>query len=334
MNSTPLVSVIILNWNGKEYLGRCFDSLYQGTYQNFEIIFSDNVSTDGSIEFVRHQYPKIKIIEHDQHIGITVAQNEAIRLAKGKYIFSFNNDTVSDSHLLEELVKTAESDPSVGICGCKTVSYQGHHLLNAGVPLDIFGYPYGHGKPFYADAATFIRKDVFDKVGGFDERFYIYREDIDLYWRVRLYGYKIKIVETAWFHHDSSCVLEKNTYATTDRKRFLSEAHTLCILLKNYSLITLLAILPFYFLINILEILAFGFLKMKWKSPSAIHAKALRWNLKNMKTTWHLRKKIQRERIIGDWEILKVLQKTSGKMMLFREIGLPTVLARNSHYAN
>ena len=89
MNPQPLVSIIILNWNGKEYLSLCFDSLYQGTYQNFEIIFSDNASTDGSVEFVKHHYPKIKIIEHDQHTGITYAQNEAIRLAQGKYIFSF-----------------------------------------------------------------------------------------------------------------------------------------------------------------------------------------------------------------------------------------------------
>ena len=334
MNPQPLVSIIILNWNGKEYLSLCFDSLYQGTYQNFEIIFSDNASTDGSVEFVKHHYPKIKIIEHDQHTGITYAQNEAIRLAQGKYIFSFNNDTIADSHLLEELVKVSESNPSIGICGCKTVSYQGNQVLNAGVAMDIFGYPYGHGKPFYADAATFIRKDVFNQVGGFDERFYIYREDIDLYWRVRLYGYQVKIVETAWFHHDSSCVPEKSTYTTTDRKRFLSEAHTLCILLKNYSLVPLMMILPFYMLINSLEILAFGFLKRDWKSPFMIHIKAIGWNLKNIKTTWNLRQKIQRERVVGDWTILNLLQKTSGKIMLFKDMGLPTVLARDSHYAN
>lgn len=328
----PLVSIIILNWNGKEYLGRCFDSLYQGTYQSFEIIFSDNVSTDGSVEFVSQHYPKIKIIEHDHPTGITYAQNEAAHLAQGKYIFSFNNDTIADPHLLEELVKAAEADPQIGICGCKTVSYEGNKILNAGVPLDIFGYSYGKGLPFYSDAGIFIRKDIFNKVGEFDERFHIYKEDVDLHWRIRLYGYKVKIVEKAWFHHDSSCILEKNTYTTTDRKRFLSEAHMLCMLLKNYSFLSLLIILPCYFMMNAIEILAFGLLKGQWRSSLTIHWNTIKWNINNFKMTWQLRQKIQKERKISDWTILKTMNKISGKILLFKDIGLPKVIHKQSHY--
>ncbi|MBI3939295.1 MAG: glycosyltransferase, partial [Acidobacteria bacterium] len=76
--AAPLVSVIILNWDGKEYLANCFDSLYHGAFQDFEIIFSDNVSSDGSVQFVREYYPQVRVIENDHYMGITAANNQAV----------------------------------------------------------------------------------------------------------------------------------------------------------------------------------------------------------------------------------------------------------------
>lgn len=323
MEVKPKVSIIITNYNGKKYLKNCIDSLYAGVLKDFEIIVVDNGSTDGSAEFIRCNYPYVKLITLGSNLGLAIASNSGRKLAIGEYLFFYNNDTIADCNMLLNLVNAMDADKEIGICGCKTLTYDGSREINCGVQLDIFGYPYGEGSPFYVDAAIFIRSAVFDKIGAFDEKLFLYCEDKDLCWRVQLYGYKVVVLSSAIFRHDSFCAIDKEGKLTTNiRKRFMGEAFTFRMLLKNYSFFTLLWIMPAYFAINLGEIIFFIF-TVKFNIVFKVYLKAYFWNLFNLGDTLVLRHKIQKERTVNDTIIQSRMYKKSGKFKLFKTVGVP-----------
>lgn len=319
----PLISIIVTNYNGKKYLHNCFSSLMEGIYRNFEIIFVDNGSTDDSVRMVRREFPQIKIIEMGHNVGLAIASNRGARVAKGKYLFFLNNDIISDKYILRELVTVAESDKRIGICGCRTMSYDGKNEINTGVACDIFGYPYGDGLPLYVDAGIFMRRTVFDLIHGFDHKLFLYCEDKDLCWRTLLYGYKVAVVKSAIFYHDSFCAInDQGNLVTNVRKRFMGEAFTIRTLLKNYSFVTLTVVFPIYIFINCVEMLLFLF-KRRLEVVFGAYIKAYYWNLCNLPDTLRLRKTIQLERRISDADILQRMYRGSGKLRLFKKVGVP-----------
>lgn len=326
----PLISVIIVNYNGKKYLKNCFDSLRGGRYTNFEMIFVDNGSTDQSLELVRQGYPSIKIIDNKANLGLAVASNNGARAAKGKYLFFLNNDTISHPDILSELAGAAESDPRIGVCACKNMTYDGMREVSLGLSCDIFGFPFENEGPiFYADAGIFIRREVFDEIGGFDPKLFLYGEDRDLCWRVLLQGYNVVGVPTAVFYHDSGCThISRGGYTTNIRKRYLGEYAMLRSMLKNYSLETLLVILPCYLILTTFEIIFF-LLKGEAKAVVFSYLRAYWQNMADFTDTLQRRRFIQGIRRVGDDFVLKKMLKRSGKIHIFRKIGIPKF--DNSH---
>ncbi len=333
MAEGPLVSIIIVNYNGRKYLQQCFEPLLAGTYENIEIIFVDNCSSDGSVNFVRGNFPQMLVIENQENLGLAKASNKGARAAKGKYLFFYNNDTIADKFLVERLVKKMEADYTVGICGCRTYTYDGKNLANEGVACDIFGYPYGKGKTFYVDAAIFIRRELFERMFGFDERMFLYGEDRDICWRCWLYGFRVIVVPEAVFFHDSSCILrEIKHYRTNIRRRFLGESNSLMTILKNYSSGFLLFILPCFILINIAEVFIFFFLKGNLEVCKDVYLRSYIVNLKSLVDTLRKRKVIQRERKISDFGLIKHMSLTSNKLRLFLKVGIPEIAWRPGKY--
>ena len=319
----PIVSIIISNYNGIKYLKNCIVSLKNNSFTDFELIIVDNGSVDKSVDYVRANYPEIKVLSLGSNLGLSIASNRGKELAKGRYLFFYNNDTIAKKEMLAELVRAMESNPQVGICGCRTFTYDGSNEINSGVHMDIFGYPYGKGRPFYVDAGIFIRKDVFNEIGGFDSKLFLYCEDRDICWRCLLYGYDIMVVDSAGFYHDSFCAIDAAGKLTTNiKKRFMGEAFTLRMLLKNYSFQTLLMVMPLYFLINLAEIMFFT-LGAKPKVVLLTYLKAYLWNIHNLKSTLQARRIIQRSRRVRDSFIQSRMYKGSGKLMLFNKAGIP-----------
>ena len=120
------VTIILLNWNGKEDTIECLESLKHITYPNYEILLVDNGSTDGSVECFRERYPGMEIIENGENLGFAEGNNVGIRRAMDEgadYVLLLNNDTVVDPEFLGELVKVGESDPKIGIVGPKICYY-------------------------------------------------------------------------------------------------------------------------------------------------------------------------------------------------------------------
>lgn len=318
----PLVSVIVVNFNGLKYLGDCFESLKAGSYGNFEMIFVDNGSEDKSLEFVRANYPEVKVLDNGANLGLAIASNRGAALAKGEYLFFFNNDTKADKSMLSALVKAAEGDPKTGVLGCTTMTYDGKKVINSGVPCDIFGYPYGKGSPLYVDAAIFIRKEVFEEINGFDEEMFLYGEDRDICWRALIYGYEVKVVRDAFFLHDSFCALDGNGLTTNVWKRHVGERNLIRSLIKNYSLSNLAWVLPMYIALSLAEIILFTLLG-KFSVVTGAYLKAYWWNIVRLRGTLRLRRKIQNERRVTDSRVLERMGKRSGKIELFKKVGVP-----------
>lgn len=320
----PLVSVIITNYNGRKYLGPCFDSLINGDYRNFEIVFVDNGSQDDSVEFVRNNYSQIKLIENKKNLGLAVASNRGREAALGEFLFFLNNDTISDKSLLSVLVKRAVESPRAGVLACKNMTYDGKQEVSLGLSCDVFGFPFENlGPVFYADAGIFIRSKVFDEIKGFDPKLFLYGEDRDLCWRVMLQGFDVQAVPEAVFFHDSFCTrMNKGGYTSTIRKRKLGEYAMLRSMLKNYGLHSLLLILPVYIFLSVGEMI-FLIFNGQARTVYLAYLTAYWQNLLDFPDTLRRRFFVQRARKVPDSFILKNMVKASGKFSIFRKVGLP-----------
>jgi GT2 family glycosyltransferase len=289
-------------------------------YQNLEVILVDNASTDGSCEFVKENYPWVRVIRNDKNLGFAEGNNVGLKASQGKYVILLNNDTEVDKDWVSELIKVAESDQSIGICACKIFFYDNKQRINsAGGLCDIYGYAIDRGLfkenndqfqrtecVFYAcGAAIMIRKEILSTIGYFDPVYFIYNEDVDLCWRAWLAGFKTVFVPTAIVFHKLSGTMGKKKIT----QKYLKERNRLRTLIKNYSLITLVKILPIYTMLKIGEMLLhvlFGNLH----TALAI-LKAMYWNVTNISSTLKERHHVQAIRKISDRELQKIMVRNS-----------------------
>lgn len=209
-------SIVIVNWNGKQYLGECLSALMAQTYSPIEIILVDNGSEDGSVDFVAESFPEVRIIENGENLGFAAGNNVAIRVARGDYIITLNNDTRAEPDWLEELVKVAEADPKIGMCASKMLFYHHTGVLNStGISLNIAGIAWDRRSGERDDGlerepveifgpcagAALYRREMLNEVGLFDEDFFIYHEDVDLAWRARSRGWRCMYNPRAVVYH-------------------------------------------------------------------------------------------------------------------------------------
>lgn len=241
-----LISVVIVNYNGKRFLGECLSSLFAQAYRNMEVFVVDNASSDDSIEFIRNNFGDIKIIRQDKNLGFAKGNNIAIRQARGAYVATLNNDTVVEKKWLSELVNAMELDKRIGICASKILFYNNRNIINSsGICVDkISGFTWDRG---FGDkdgekykerqavfgacaAAALYRKDMLDQIGLFDEDFFAYHEDVDLAWRAQLYGWKCMYVPAAIVYHHLSATAGLNS----PFKEYFANRNKIWLIVKNY----------------------------------------------------------------------------------------------------
>ena len=208
--SSPKISVIIVNYNGKKLLENCLESLFKTDYNNFEVILVDNNSTDGSMEFVTKNYPKIIVIKLDSNKGFAEPNNIGAKIAKGEYLLFLNNDTVTTTNFISEMVKVLEKDEKIAICQSLLLKPDGN-IDSSGDFIDKMGIVYNSKTKTdeikeissARGASMLIRKKIFDKLGGFDEKFFFSFEDVDLGWRSWILGYKVVIAPQSIVYHSA-----------------------------------------------------------------------------------------------------------------------------------
>jgi len=250
-----LVSVIVVNWNGKEYLGPCLSSLLAQTYRYYEIILVDNGSTDGSIAYVQRHFPEVRIIANASNIGFAAANNIAIRTTSGEYVATLNNDAVAHPCWLEELVASAKADEDVGMIASKILFHHRKDMIDsAGITVDKAGMAWNlqHGERddgqtedqlevFGACAAAALyRRAMLDEVGLFDEDFFAYHEDVDLAWRARLLRWRCLYNPRAIVYHIHSATGTEGS----PFKNYLLGRNKVWTVAKNYPIPELFFYLP------------------------------------------------------------------------------------------
>jgi GT2 family glycosyltransferase len=218
---SALVSLVIVSWNSAKYLPRCLDSLSSQTFQNYEVIIVDNGSTDSAITGLEKRYPNLSLrVERLAfNRGFAVANNLGASLARGKWLVLLNADAFPEPNWLAELISASELHPEVASFSSRQLQDNNPKILDgAGDAYHIsgmawrigIGYPaeaYGlHEVEIFspcAAAAMYLRQ-AFLEVGGFDEDFFSYFEDVDLGFRLQLHGYRSLYVPEAVVHHVGS----------------------------------------------------------------------------------------------------------------------------------
>ncbi len=326
-NNMPLVSVLILNYNGEYVLQNCILSILNNNYSNFEIIFVDNGSTDRSLQNIMEKFrthKKLKIIENGNNFGWPKGINIGIRHCNGKYVSILEPDTEVDPNWLVELVKLMEMDSNVGAAQSKMLFKDDPRKFDSiGGVIDYFGIEsqttanaVGEQNVgqfdfvreiFYArGAAMILKKDVFYEAGMLDEYYFLGGyDDIDICWRIRLSGYKILFIPKSIVYHIGGRLIARIKWPFAF---FHLRKNHIATLIKNYELKNLVRYLPPYILLVILHAF-YEACKLELKVSHAC-LNSIFWNIKNLRMLYSRRKIVQSTiRKIPDKEIMKFMSK-------------------------
>jgi hypothetical protein len=300
-----LVSIIFVNYKGKEDdIKTCLTSLYKQTLKNFEVIFVDNDSQDSSVEFVKKNFPKVRIIENE-NTGFAAGNNFGVRHARGKYVFILNLDTQLDKNCLKELVECVKRNKNAAISSKILFFDQRNKINTTGIAFNYLGFGWcdNLGKnekdfvqekeiTFPSGAAFLIDKKIFNELGGFDENYFFYYEDTDFGWRLRLKGYKAILAPKAKVYH-------KYFFGRHSKKFYFAERNRIITIFKNYQRKTLLLILP-PFLLTEIGIMTYFLITGTLLSK----LRGYFWILRNMDKLLESRSIIQGTRKVSDKEIV------------------------------
>lgn len=323
-----MVSIIIANWNGKKWLPGCLQSVLDQAYKDLEIIIVDNNSNDGSVEFIENNYPAVRLIKNEKNEGFGKASNIGAASANGDVLFFLNNDTLMNDNAVGELLREKEAR-KINIIGPKILNFQKEDTYQGRrLSMDCTGY-LGWGKEtfFVEGSALMISKKDFEALGGFDEKYFMYSEDIDLCWRAQLQGMKVAICDGVSIVHFGGGSSESTQLAGGARRvvpisrRYEVEKNNLRNVLKNYRWLNLGWILPYFFAQNFGEAaiyLATGNFKM-----ARAMVKAIWWNISNISDTMAKRREIQVGRKLGDWKILAKINFWPNKIQALWVAGWP-----------
>jgi len=309
------ISVVIVTYNGKHYMKECLESLAKQTHLPLEVIVVDNNSSDGTVDFIKKNFPEVKLIENKKNVFFAPANNQGIEKAlknNPDYVFLLNQDTVCDRNCLKEFSKEAEKKDLV-----LSQSLLMHHpktdlIQNSGNNLHFLGFGYSSNYKikrkeisfskdklpsvtYGSGAALFIKTSFIKKHGGLDEKIFMYHEDTDISLRARMLGKDVKLIPQSIVYH-------KYTEAISNFRWYWSERNRFFILLRFYKLPTLVLLLPaliFMELGILFYSLVTGWFFTKIKSYFSILA-YLPYNLKK-------RNKIQKQRNISDKKLADIL---------------------------
>jgi len=309
------VAVVVINYNGKHYLRECFESLKNQTYSDYDAHVIDNGSVDGSVEYVKEHFPWVKIIAFKENLGFAKAYNEAIKAVDADLVALLNNDTRVDRKWLQELINAIQEDKLIAAVGSKILLYDSPQLLNhAGAKITPIGGGFDIGlyrrdeKEYnikkqvgaVCGAAMLVKKDLFIKIGGFDEDFFAYFEDVDFCWRTWLHGYRVSYIPTSVVFHKFGGSWGRSS----PKKVFLGEKNRLSSMIKNFELINLMRGLLLTIPLNVMKIIIYS----RNRTPNMVLSiiKADLWIFKNIRRIFYKRRITQRNRVVKDSSLFEL----------------------------
>lgn len=258
----PIVSVIIVNWNGGNHLIECLNSLENSELKNIEIIVVDNASTDNSINILEARYNYVNLIKNKYNMGFAGGNNLGAKEAKGKYIYMLNNDAKIKPDAIERLVNIMEFDENVGCCGSKIYFDHDKELINCtGHYIDNLGFLWARGfmekdcgkydnkqDIFMCSACSLlVRMDFINKYGLFDEDIFMYGDELELAIKVWGAGYRVVYEPKSIVYHGHAKSTSKIFspkpscfqifYSNRNRIKIVLKYYPLDLIFKNFFLI-------------------------------------------------------------------------------------------------
>lgn len=263
----PLVAIVILNYNGKDYLAQFLPAVLASTYTNYQVIVADNASTDDSVHWLSSNYPQITVLKNKENLGYAGGYNWALQQVTADYFVLLNSDVEVSPNWLQPIIQLMEQHANIAACQPAIRSYyQKTHFEYAGAAggfIDILGYPFNRGRVFdvceedkgqyntaipcfwASGAALVVKADIFKRLQGFDAFFFAHMEEIDLCWRMQLAGYKIYVQPQSVVYHVGGGTLPKGY-----RKTYLNFRNNLIMLSKNLPTYQKIYIIPFRFCLD------------------------------------------------------------------------------------
>jgi GT2 family glycosyltransferase len=342
--ASPLISVVILNYNGAKWIERCLASLRQQTlFSQIEIIVADNLSTDGSdrlAEELLREMPNGRFVQNGANLGFCEGNNRGAQSATGAYLFFLNNDTWLEPDCLEVLLRETErlkADAATPL----VMNFDDDSFQSLGAAgFDIFGLttcrlPHNNTREvLMPEGCSFlIRRSLFETLGKFDAEFFMFADEYDLAWRLWVAGGRAVAVPSARLHHRGAANVNPAGQGavvelrTSDAKRFYTNRNNLLVLLKGARNVLLLLV-PLQFGLLLLEALVALVLVRRWGFVRRAYLGAFAdcWRLRH-----HVlaeRKRIREFRRHGDWWMLRFLRLRLNRwdeLHRLRRLGVPKV---------
>ena len=303
----PAASIITVNTNERHRLEVYLPSVF-ASRGNFEVIISDNGSTDGSMEFIEASFPNARVVRNGRNLGFAAANNRAAKISEREILVFINPDTAVHPDWLYYLIQPFE-DRRVGLTTSKILLMSDPEKINTcGNAMHLTGLTLcrgmGASRKLYDDmdevdavsgAGFAIRRELFEILGGFDEDFFIYMEETDLSLRARLNGWKCIYVPRSIILHDYELRFGPNKVLYQERNRYM-------MLLKTLKWRTLLTLLPAYLLA---EVVTWGFVITSDRAHWRNKFRTYHWTMANWRTILNKRKETQQLRKVTDRELLK-----------------------------
>jgi GT2 family glycosyltransferase len=303
------IAVIVLNWNGRQFLPECLDSLAAQTMRDFEVVLVDNGSADGSPLYIRDAYPWVKLVELPENIGFAAGNNRGLEAAAGEFIVALNNDTRVEPDFLAELLAAAQAFPGAGMVAAKMLNYFEPGRIDA-VALKIgvngLGYNIGYGErdagQYDVGVAAFgpcggaalYRRAMIEKIGFFDPDFFAYYEDFDLAWRGRLAGWGCVCAPRAVVHHVHSAT--SGEYSPF--KVYQTQRNKWYVIAKNWPGVLILRHLP---ALLFADAASFALALARGRGGAALRARLD--FLRNLPGLLQKRRELERARLLSNREV-------------------------------
>lgn len=321
----PLVSIIVISYNGLKWLEKCFSSITKTKYSNLEIIFVDNGSENGvDAEYIKRNFSedkRIKTFYLKKNRGWAGGNNEGMKRATGKYLVFLSNDLKIENDWIDKLLKVANLGKNIGIVQANVHRLDDKKAIDSGMNyLDRFGYAYGFRpvtKPspvFFAEGMAFLMKrETVDEIGGLDEYFFMEYDDMDLCWRARMAGYEVYFAPDAVVYHAGGGTVGAHYFErrSSNVTQYLRN-HLVC-LIKHYELKNLLVTLPATFLIEFCKI-PFFLLTGNFSFAKASTAGFFQF-FRDLPIVLEKRKEVQKLRRVDDEKIMRLMVPFSPKWL-------------------
>jgi GT2 family glycosyltransferase/glycosyltransferase involved in cell wall biosynthesis len=328
----PKVEAVVISYNGAKFIGPSLQSLLDQDYENLVVTVVDNASSDGTADLIRRDFPRIRLIASRQNLGFASGNNLVFRQSDADWIALLNQDAVARRDWISEMVRAGEGDPRIGAVGAKMLMQRCPTILNsAGIEVNEAGFGVDRWIGLKDDDQSPIAQDVFGvcggammlrakdlrELGGFDDSFFMYFEDVDLCWRMRLAGRRIVYAPLAVVHHDWHG--DRGSGNRAMRRRYMCERNRLWAVVKNWEWKNLVRVWP--------QMKQYERMRLGWVRDAlargenveyfAMVGRAIKkaWRSTRLRLPWLLwkRRKVQALRKVPDGEVVRYITPGVGE---------------------